>query len=227
MSASKKIWDKVYQIGGGGLSDASDCSVYIVDIGSAKSVLIDSGAGESFNELRANIETIGLDVVKLEALILTHCHIDHIGSAKKFKNVSGCKIVAHEADVDAIEGRDNVRTAARWYGVDYESVKVDSILNEEKTVMTFGNIEFNFIHTPGHTPGSISIYCDISGKRVLFGQDIHGPFDVSFGSNIDDWRKSMQKLLNLDADILCEGHFGVYQPAKDVKKYIEDYLSRF
>ncbi|NLN88481.1 MAG: Zn-dependent hydrolase, partial [Syntrophomonadaceae bacterium] len=66
-----------------------------------------------------------------------------------------------------------------------------------------------------------------AGQRVLFGQDIHGPFNEEWGSDMQQWRKSMQTLLDLEADILCEGHFGVYQPAKAVKKYIEGYLQRF
>ena len=53
------------------------------------------------------------------------------------------------------------------------------------------------LHTPGHTPGSISLYLDREEKRVLFGQDIHGPFHAAFGSDIEEWKKSMQVLLAL------------------------------
>ncbi|MEQ8164334.1 MAG: Zn-dependent hydrolase, partial [Smithellaceae bacterium] len=62
---------------------------------------------------------------------------------------------------------------------------------------------------------------------VLFGQDIHGPFHKSFGSNIEDWKKSMHLLLGLEADILCEGHFGIYQPKRKVREYIENYLEEY
>lgn len=65
---------------------------------------------------------------------------------------------------------------------------------------------------------------DINGARILFGQDIHGPFDPSWGSNMKLWRDSMRKLINLNADILCEGHFGIYKPAEKVRDYIEYYL---
>ncbi|MCK4239354.1 MAG: Zn-dependent hydrolase, partial [Candidatus Lokiarchaeota archaeon] len=86
------------------------------------------------------------------------------------------------------------------------------------------NYIFKSIHTPGHTPGSISIYVKLRDKGVLFGQDIHGPFMESFGSNLEDYQKSMQKLLDLNADILCEGHFGVFKPAEKVRKYIKGYM---
>jgi glyoxylase-like metal-dependent hydrolase (beta-lactamase superfamily II) len=63
--------------------------------------------------------------------------------------------------------------------------------------------------------------------KVLFGQDIHGPFYASFGSDLDAWGKSMHKLLDLEADILCEGHFGIIRPASEVRDYIEDYLRSY
>ncbi|HPF44633.1 MAG TPA: MBL fold metallo-hydrolase, partial [Syntrophomonadaceae bacterium] len=80
------------------------------------------------------------------------------------------------------------------------------------------------LHTPGHTPGSLSIFCQYDGLKVLFGQDIHGPFNEEWGSDKNEWRRSLRRLLTLDADILCEGHFGIYQPASEVRRYIESYL---
>jgi glyoxylase-like metal-dependent hydrolase (beta-lactamase superfamily II) len=80
---------------------------------------------------------------------------------------------------------------------------------------------FQCIYTPGHTPGSISVLVESEGKKVLFGQDLHGPFNDGFLSNLQDYQLSMQKLLDLRADILCEGHFGIFQPADEVKQYIE------
>lgn len=227
MVQSRKIWDKVYQIGGSDISESSDAAVFLVDGGSDDIVMVDCGAGGSFNKLLDNIKSIGFTPEHLSALILTHCHIDHIGSANLFKEKYGVKIIAHEKDADAIEGRDITSTAASWYGVEYKPVKIDIVISEDHKKLRFGDVEFNCIFTPGHTPGSISVYCDIFRKRVLFGQDIHGPFDASFGSDINKWKASMQKLLSLEADILCEGHFGIYQPKNEVKRYIEGYLERY
>jgi glyoxylase-like metal-dependent hydrolase (beta-lactamase superfamily II) len=83
------------------------------------------------------------------------------------------------------------------------------------------------LHTPGHTPVSISLYLDKEGKRVLFGQDIHGPFLAEFGANMSHWQKSMETLLTLNADTLCEGHFGVYKPGHVVRQYIERYFDGY
>ena len=86
--------------------------------------------------------------------------------------------------------------------------------------MTVGEEKIVFLHTPGHTPGSVSIYLDRDGKRILFGQDVHGPLLEEFGSNLEDYDRSTKKLLDLDADILCKGHFGIYKTKKAVRDYI-------
>jgi len=83
------------------------------------------------------------------------------------------------------------------------------------------------LQTPGHTPGSLSAYVRIGRKKILFGQDIHGPFHPDFLSDIEEWSRSMHKLLNLEPDILCEGHFGVISPASQVRSYINSYLQQF
>jgi glyoxylase-like metal-dependent hydrolase (beta-lactamase superfamily II) len=112
------------------------------------------------------------------------------------------------------------------YGVDYRPVKVDDLLHSEQEKRSLGDLEFNFLHTPGHTPGSICVYIDTKDGRVLFGQDIHGPFAPAWGSDLSQWRISMKKLLALHADVLCEGHSGVYRGEK-INNYIESYLKRY
>jgi glyoxylase-like metal-dependent hydrolase (beta-lactamase superfamily II) len=227
MIRPKKISERVYQIGGPEISHPQDCLVFLVDVGSGETVLIDCGSGKSFDILSENMVMMGYSPEKIKALILTHCHIDHIGAAKQFKEKFKPQIIAHEKDAEAIEGRNDSKTAASWYGVDYSPVKIDVILTREEETLTFGDMTFECIHTPGHTPGSISVLCDVEGKRILFGQDIHGPFDELFESDIGDWKKSMEKLLSLRADIMCEGHFGIYQPEEEIRRYILGYLRRY
>ena len=93
--------------------------------------------------------------------------------------------------------------------------------------MAFGNLSLVCMHIPGHTPGSICVYTDIKKTRVLFGQDVHGPLFDAFGSNAEDFVESLNRMVALNADILCEGHFGIYQPATEVKKYIKGYAQEF
>ncbi len=225
MSKAKEICDRVYVVGGSGLSGPEDCCVYLVDAGS-ELVLIDSGAGLSLDRIEKNIRSAGFEPARIRHIVATHCHIDHIGGLKPLVQRYGSKIIAHELDLAAIEGENNDQTAASMYGIDYQPVKVDISIKGEAEKQQLGDLEFNFVHTPGHTPGSISPYIDTKDGRVLFGQDIHGPFSPSWGSDLAAWRKSMEKLLELKADVLCEGHAGVYKGDK-VRKYIEAYLERY
>jgi len=223
---TEEIISGIYLVGGPGVTEAEDAAVYLIDFAGSL-VMIDSGAGPSASQIVRNIEMLGLNPVSLSHVILTHCHIDHIGSAPYFRKQFGSKIVIHEQDARAFETGDSIKTAANWYGTIFPPTKVDQKLTGAHEILKFGEEELHCLHTPGHTPGSISIYLDRAGKRILFGQDIHGPFNQAFGSDIEAWKKSMQTLLDLEADILCEGHFGIYQPNNKVRDYIERYLDEY
>ena len=223
-SDAEQIARGVYLIGGPGISRSDDATAFIVAFG-PELVMIDSGAGGSTEMLIRNIEGAGLDPKRISQLILTHCHIDHIGSAPAFRERFGCKIMIHALDAAALEEGDALRTAANWYGTHFPPMPLDAKMEGETLDLTFGEDVLHCLHTPGHTPGSIALYLDRDGSRILFGQDIHGPFVPAFGSDIRTWRTSMGKLLDLQADILCEGHFGIFQPRDRVAAYIKKYLA--
>lgn len=223
---SEEIIKGVYLIGGAGITSADDAAIYLIDFG-GDLILIDSGAGRSSSQIIRNIEMLGLNPANISHVILTHCHIDHIGSAPFLKKQYGVKILIHELDAPAVEKGDSRKTAANWYGTTFPPTAVDRKLKGEYEILTFGGETLHCLHTPGHTPGSISLYLDRAGKRVLFGQDIHGPFHKDFESDIDVWKKSMRKLLDLNADILCEGHFGIFDSKERTRSYIEGYLEEY
>jgi len=226
MARARRIWNGVYIVGGPDVSRPEDCCVYLVEAGE-ELVLIDSGAGRSVPILAENIETLGLDPARITYLVATHGHIDHIGGLYRLKELFKMKVVAHELELPAIKEGISHLTADYLYGVKYRPVEVDVVLKGNEERLTVGNREIVCVHTPGHTPGSIAVYVDIDGKRVLFGQDIHGPFNRSWGSDKRQWRDSMNRLLGLRADFLCEGHFGIYSPRDEVDAYISHYLDIF
>jgi glyoxylase-like metal-dependent hydrolase (beta-lactamase superfamily II) len=80
------------------------------------------------------------------------------------------------------------------------------------------------MHIPGHSPGSMVYVTESEGKKVLFGQDVHGPLDASLLSNREDYLESLRFLLSLGADILCEGHYGVFRGKEEVADFIESFL---
>jgi metallo-beta-lactamase class B len=226
MDDERIIFDGIYLIGGPNISRSEDATAFVVDCGD-ELVMIDSGAGQSVEILGKNIRELGLDPQKISTLILTHCHIDHIGGAPYFKKYFNCKLAAHECDAEAIETGDSALTAASFYGTQFPPTSVDIILKGDQATLLFGKQEIHCLHIPGHTPGSIAPYLDRKGKKILFGQDIHGPFMKSFGSDLGQWKTSMNKLLSLKADILCEGHFGIFQTPEKVEAYIRKYLEEY
>lgn len=216
----KKIIKDIYHVGDSG------CSVFLIDSHSSDGlILIDAGMSL---QIIKNIIKFDLDPMQIKHCILTHFHIDHIAACYELKEYNNkVKFYAHELDAKAIEEKGhNEKTAASWYGINYKPIKLEKKFKLDVEILKFGDIRFQCIHTPGHTPGSISVFIEIGGIKVLFGQDIHGPFMTSFGSNLVDYQKSMQKLLELKADILCEGHFGIIKPANAVERYIKSYMEQ-
>ena len=87
-----------------------------------------------------------------------------------------------------------------------------------------GNGEVIAYHCPGHSPGSLVFVVDVDTTRILFGQDVHGPLDSSLLSDPGDYKNSLSFMLELKADILCEGHFGVYQGKEEIEHFIRSFL---
>ncbi len=218
-SSSLKVSQDVYIVGGADISHPYDCSAYLVD-GGEEMVLIDAGAGEGYELIVDNIRSLGLRPDKLKAVVATHSHIDHIGSLYQFREEFGVRVIAHELDKEAIET--GIGSGAEYYGVSYRPCMVDVVLRESEGTVRCGRHDLKTVHIPGHTPGSIAVYLD-AGTRILFGQDVHGPYFLK-GSNTEQAKISLRRLADLDADVLCEGHFGVYEPKEEVRRYIEGHL---
>ena len=224
MKTSEIVKDIVI-VGGPEITDGRDGCVYLINLGEL--ILIDTGAGWSAKNIIDNIERLGFDPRNLTRILLTHCHIDHIGGVPEIKKRLGPKIYIHRLDAPPVEKGDPVLTAAKWYQTSFPPTPVDVQLNSPEETLIVGGQKIVCLHTPGHTPGSICIYLDKEGKRILFGQDLHGPLLEEFGSDIEDYGRSTKKLLELDADVLCEGHFGIYKTKKDVKDYILSYRRHY
>jgi len=218
------ITGEIFQVGGGGLSSSEDAAVYLIRF-AGKAALVDAGCGNSTAKITSNIRSIGVPLDAIEYLLLTHCHFDHTGGARKLRDLTGCRIVAHELDAKFLEDGDQEVTAASWYGEDLEPFTVDMKITGEQNIIELGDKVIEAIHIPGHSPGSLAYVVESEGQKVLFGQDIHGPLHPSLLSNMQDYIRSLNLLLSLDADILCEGHYGVIWGSSAVSKFIRRFIS--
>src|SRR5271157_410256 len=222
-----KVTTNVAMVGSSDLSGFDDCCVYAIRLENGATCLIDAGTSHADAILR-NLHQAGFTVL-VSHLILTHAHYVHIGAARQIKEKNdSLEIIAHELDANAIEGVPGTEglTAASWYGARYTPVKIDTVIKNPAEELSLGGTSIVIHHAPGHTPGSIVATVVDDGKTILFGQDIHGPFMPEFKSSVDDWANSMMMVLDLDADFLCEGHFGVFQGKEKVKKFIMSHLQQ-
>jgi glyoxylase-like metal-dependent hydrolase (beta-lactamase superfamily II) len=115
-------------------------------------------------------------------------------------------------------------TAARWYGEALRPLKVDHKITISQETFLLGGRPVQSFHTPGHSPGSVVYVVASEGKRILFGQDAHGPLNPSLLSDREDYITSLKFLLSLDVDILCEGHFGIFRGRENIRDYIQSFL---
>lgn len=215
----QRINDIVYRVAGPDMSDARDCAAYLLDLG--EPVLIDCGSGFAFDRVVQNIEAAGFDPSLIKNIILTHCHFDHIGGAHLFKSRFGSRLIMHKLDAEIVEKADQRLTAAFCFRTEFQPLFIDTILLQEKESLHFGSHELVCLHTPGHTRGSISLYLDTGGTRILFAQDIGAAILKEFDCDPHAWVKSFNSLAALDADLLCDGHCGVYHQKKNVKRYLQ------
>ena len=232
----------IYQVGGSELTDGRDASAYLVaDAGEA--VLIDTGAGVRPERVLARIAEAGVTPAAVTKIILTHSHIDHTGGAAWLARELGAEIVAHARCADILAIGDDPRTSASWYDLSLPPLVVDQTFSGGEQHVPVGGLDLVCLYTPGHSPCSVSIFVDLPGAapaaaadpaadpprpagalRVLFGQDVHGPIHPALESDRGLYQKSLARLLALRVDVLCEGHFGVYRPAAEVREYIRSYL---
>lgn len=135
-------------------------NAYLLGCERTKKCLVIDPGGEGERILhKAN-----LDGFKLEKIINTHGHYDHIGANYVIKEETGAQIYIHEADKEFLE--DESLCLSSWVPNAQKLVSADFLL-KEGDVITLGDIVLEVIHTPGHTPGCISL----KGHGFLFTGD--------------------------------------------------------
>ena len=217
------ITREIFQVGGQGLTAAEDAAIYLIHF-DGHAALVDAGAGRGQRRLLDHIAILGVRTEHIDYLLLTHCHYDHTGGAHDLREKLGCPVVVHELDADFLERGDNEVTAASWYGAKLQPCPVDRRLKGERETLPLGERAITALHIPGHSPGSVAYLVESEGQTVLFGQDVHGPLDLRLHSNRADYRASLERLLALEADILCEGHYGIFQGKAAVAEFIRSFL---
>jgi glyoxylase-like metal-dependent hydrolase (beta-lactamase superfamily II) len=223
MEGLMQIVRNLWQVGGGDLSAPEDAAIYLIRSG-GQAALIDAGCGNGHERLVENISSVLAEDITITYLFLTHCHYDHVGGAAALREQFGCKIIAHRLDAGYLESGDSVVTAASWYGATMRPLTMDHKIEGHKEIFELGNGKITAYHCPGHSPGSLVYTAQLKNQKILFGQDVHGPLDPSLLSSREDYERSLKFMMGLNADILCEGHFGVYKGNNNINRFIKSFL---
>ncbi len=218
-----KITTEIFQVGGGEYSSPDDAAIYLINFSGAAAV-VDAGCGGATDAILGNIQSCNVKPDQVEYLLLTHCHFDHTGGAAALRNILQCQTVAHDLDAKYIENGDDTVTAAKWYGSSIQPCAIDKKLTSSQEEIILGNRTITAIHTPGHSPGSVVYLVESEDQKILFAQDVHGPIIDEILSDRQDYITSLNLLLSLEADILCEGHFGIIRGKLDIANFITSFI---
>ncbi len=168
--------------------------------------MIDVGLSSNYPALLECLNRhVGCPPDKIDMVILSHEHLDHIGAAYHFGGRS--IIAAHRLAANKIMLRDDFSMLRKMFNEPPVPINVDIWL-EEGNLIDLGNFRLNVMYTPGHTSACISLFEQDQG--LLFAADTLMPGGVMggvFGSgSIADYIQSLERLKGLNSRILLSGH---------------------
>ncbi|MFZ2472179.1 MAG: MBL fold metallo-hydrolase [Methanothrix sp.] len=134
--------------------------------------LIDSGVAGSEKIILEYMKANGRSPEEISRLILTHAHPDHIGAAAAIKRICGCTVAAHAAEkawIEDVKLQAKERPVPGFFSLVGGSVQVDQTLQEGDILHLAGGLTLQVLHTPGHSPGSISLW--LAEDNALFTAD--------------------------------------------------------
>jgi hydroxyacylglutathione hydrolase len=196
--------DGLWLVGGPGLTGESDALAYLIDCGDGQAVLVDCGSDA--DALLGHTATAGFAPESVLGVLATHGHVDHLSAASQLVDAGCGGVWLHEAEAPAVRRGDPVMTCAYLYGRPPVQVPVAYELVGDG-LLRCGSRSIEVVHTPGHSPGSVSYLVDCGDTRIaLLGDALWGGFHPRIGSDLDVWEDTLSKLQTLECDALSFGH---------------------
>jgi glyoxylase-like metal-dependent hydrolase (beta-lactamase superfamily II) len=173
---------------------------YIIgDDTTKQAIVIDPG-----DEPDRILDFIRENSLTVKSILCTHAHFDHIGAVGDVKKATGANVLIHPDDSTLYN---QAKDQAAIWGFDVDDTpNPDGSLNEGD-IIRVGELSFQVLHTPGHSPGGICLY----GEGILITGDtlFHGSVGRTdfHGGSVEQLRKSFRRLLELPEDTtVYSGH---------------------
>jgi len=155
---------------------ACNCTI-VADTTSGEAIVVDGG-----DEPDRIIERLAALKVRAKYLVHTHAHFDHIGALADLKERTGADGLLHPGDLPLFKA---LAIQARWFGVpEPRVVALDAELADGDTIRA-GTVTLNVLHTPGHTPGSVSFALNLSADDIASTMLLTG--DTLFAGAVGRW----------------------------------------
>ena len=183
--------------------------------------VIDAGFKGSGRRIIKYLDQQGRCPSEVTRIIATHYHTDHIGGMGELKAATGAAVAAHASEIPFLQTGDPLPspfhdprlaklTAPLVHLSEPPAFVVDAALTDGDQLGDFGNIEV--VHTPGHTPGSISLYFRQQGALIVgdaleFRGGKLGLPSRLFTNDMEQAKQSIRRLASLDFEVLCFSHF--------------------
>jgi len=168
------------------------CNCLIIgDPKSSEAIVIDPG-----DEVERILGLLGRYKLTVKVIVSTHAHIDHVGGLAKLHQYTGAPVMMHNDDLPLYHAMD---VQAEFLGMQApELVDVDQLL-KEGDALSWGGFQANVIHTPGHSPGSVSLYLPKDSGPIKLTQPQLFAGDTLFAGSIgrtDLWGGSFDQLMD-------------------------------
>jgi hydroxyacylglutathione hydrolase len=138
-----------------------NCSI-IGDPYTREALVVDPG-----DEVTRILDLLGRHRLTVKAIVSTHAHIDHVGGLAKLHQYTGAPVLMHRDDLPLYRA---MEMQASFLGVQPpELIEIDQLLKEGDS-LRWGSFEAQVIHTPGHTPGSVSLYLPHDAGKVTIAE---------------------------------------------------------
>jgi len=198
--------------------------VNVIIVFGDKITLIDTGVKGSENTIFDYIRQNGYSIADIDRIILSHAHPDHIGSAARIKELTGCKIVAHEGErawIENIELQNQERPVPGFFNLVDRSVIIDEFVVNGQVIDLGKKITVEVLHTPGHSSGMLSLLFREEG--VLFtGDAIPLKGDIPNYENYPQLMKSLEVIRKYEYKTLLTSWTAAYADKAEIERLISE-----